>query len=76
MLMLDVKIGQAVTIGKETLVKVADKRGRKVRLAIATSLSPIKLLPPGLDLTTYVEGIDGVRQPAPKPGRVLQAANK
>lgn len=62
MLTLSVRMGQAVQIGEEAVVKVIDKSGRMVRLVIATHHSPVRLLADGIIPVRFTVGITGERQ--------------
>lgn len=48
MLSLSVRLGQAVQIGEEAVVRVEDKSGKMVKLVIATPHKPIVILNDGL----------------------------
>jgi hypothetical protein len=67
MLNLSVKIGQAVHIGSDdpahgVVLRVEDKSGRMVRLAISTAMSPIRMIADGLFPPRYTTGITGERR--------------
>ena len=59
------RIGEAVEIGDVAAVRVEQKSGRMVRLAIFTAL-PIRFLADGLIPARYTHGITG------EPRRVLE----
>lgn len=48
MLALTVRVGQAVQIGEEAVVRVEDKSGRRVKLVIATRHTPINIIDTGI----------------------------
>lgn len=65
MQVFSVKIGQAIQIGEAAVVKVEDKSGRMVRLIVASTLAPIRLLADGLIPARFTVGVTG------EPRRVL-----
>lgn len=68
---MTVKVGHMLQIGdgpdNGAIIKVEDRSGRAVRLTVASALSPIRLLGPGLIPERWTCGITGERR------RVLQA---
>jgi hypothetical protein len=71
MLTLDVKVGQALQIGADdpqhgVVIKVEEKSGRRVQLAIATAMSPIRIIADGLFPSRFTTGISG------HPRRILE----
>lgn len=66
MQVFSVKIGQAIQIGEAAVVKVEDKSGRMVRLIVASTLAPIRLLADGLIPARFTVGVTG------EPRRVLE----
>lgn len=63
MLSWNVPIGQAVEIGGVVAIRVDEKMGRRVRLTIATALSPIRLIESGIIPDHYTIGISGEVRP-------------
>ena len=72
MLTWTLRIGESIKIGDAVLVRVQEKSGRKVKLNIATSLSPITHIGMGIDIAPIVQGITG----EPRPMRILDAVNR
>ncbi len=69
MLSRTLRIGESIIIGEAVLIKVEEKSGRCVKLAIACNLSPIRVIGRGIDIGPIVRGITGVR---PSPPRILE----
>lgn len=71
MLMMSVRVGQALRIGdledptRGVVIGVEHKTAQTVRLAISTAMSPIRLIPDGLFPPRYTTGITGERRRAP-----------
>ena len=63
----DIRIGQAVQIGDVAVVKLKDKAGARIKLAIATQL-PLLLLADGLIPARFTTGISGDERRVPVPG--------
>jgi hypothetical protein len=61
---LDVKVGQAIQLGDQAVIKVAEKSGQRVRLVIATQLA-IELIATGIIPSRFTTGITGERQRLP-----------
>lgn len=57
MLSLSVRIGQAVQIGEEAVVRVEEKSGKMVKLVIATQHTPISILSDGLIPKRFCGGL-------------------
>ncbi|WP_420354834.1 hypothetical protein [Bartonella choladocola] len=60
MLALTVRVGQAVQIGEEAVVRVEDKSGRRVKLVIATRHTPINIIDTGIIPARFVVGLKGI----------------
>ncbi|MDA4845943.1 hypothetical protein [Hoeflea poritis] len=67
MLSKTLRIGESLKIGDAALIRVADKSGRMVKLAIATRL-PIEQIAAGIDIRPIAAGITGETRPV----RVLE----
>lgn len=61
MKVMDVRVGQAVQLGDQAVVKVAEKSGQRVKLVIATHLA-IDLIATGIIPRAFSTGISGVPQ--------------
>jgi hypothetical protein len=73
MLVLTVDVGHAITLGKQAYIRVEEKAGSKVRLAISSSLSPIDIIPHGIMPQQFNFGING--RPKVIERRMLQVAS-
>lgn len=64
----DVKVGQAVEIGPDVVVRVDRKSGQWVRLAIFAMqhVTPIRLIVTGLIPQRFTTGITGELRPVPE----------
>ena len=76
MLKLSMRIGQAITLGDPdtgdwAALRLEEKSGHYAKVAISSSLSPIKLIPDGVIPRRFTEGITGQREVV-RP-RILQA---
>jgi hypothetical protein len=60
-----VREGEALQIGDAAVVRVEEKSGRRVRLVIATLMSPIHLIPSGIFPDRFTTGITGEPRRAP-----------
>ncbi len=63
MYFMDVKTGEAVDIGGVARIRVEHKYGQRVKLAIATALTPIKLIPNGHIPDHYTLGMTNEVKP-------------
>lgn len=59
MLILTAKIGHVVEIGDTVAIKLLEKSGQRVRMAIATQLAPIRINATGIIPARYSTGITG-----------------
>ncbi len=74
MKVLDVRVGQAVQLGDQAVVKVAEKSGQRVKLVIATHLA-IELIVTGIIPTRFSTGLTGERMAhRPPTGSLVQPA--
>jgi hypothetical protein len=71
MITRDVKVGDILEIGDQVSIKVKEKSGQRVRLVIATAISPIKMNETGVMPERYATGLTGesrhVSVPDPEP---------
>jgi len=56
MLVLSMKVGEALTIGEECYIRFDEKSGRNIRVAIAT-VHAVNRVPTGVIPTRYITGI-------------------
>lgn len=62
MLVLSLRIGQAVTIGEEAFVRAEEKSGRYVKLAIET-MHKVDIIADGILPRRFIEGVSGRLEP-------------
>ncbi|WP_421849929.1 hypothetical protein [Oricola sp.] len=68
MLKLSLRIGQGVTLGDPddgdwAFLKLEEKSGHYAKVAISSSLTPIKIIPDGIAPRRFTDGITGKRKP-------------
>lgn len=64
MLVMTVKVGEALQLGEVAVIKVLEKQGQRVKLAIASQVSPIALIPDGIIPTRFTFGVTGEQRSA------------
>lgn len=63
-LQLNVKIGQAIQVGPDVIVRVARRRGSEIKLIFETKVKPIRIVADGLGLEKFTTGLSGEQEKA------------
>ena len=70
MMVLTLRVGEAVQIGEAAVVKVTEKSGQRVKLVIATALAPIRLIASGIIPQRFSTGVTGELRAHEQPERI------